>query len=403
MAEKDTPVKRRKKPNPNSKLMVAPRGRPPKVMHREVKPKKFCPACQKDRSIAMFYRSKNLVMHGDGYLPYCKDCLCEQAIDQETGVVDVDALKKLLRMCDRPWDEAAYESAVNEVHKRYNLENMSMHDQSKSIVGIVWRMVQSLPQYNMSAEEYEDLQRIKRDAATPITLEEAQQKIKESTIGNKQIYFKDDEDDFNLTSEIVQKFGQGYTVAEYKAMVDKYNFLSQSYPDITNLHTEALVTYVRYKVKEEFAIASGDVDAAEKWANLATKAADKAKINPSQLSQNDLQGGLNSFSELMMAIEQSADIIPILPQFKFRPNDAVDFTIWCYVNYIRRAEGKPMVDYEEIYKFYDERKAEYIAQYGDPNGIFEDDPTEKNRENVKKFITLPKDYGGDNDAKNDSV
>ena len=41
---------------------------------------------------------------------------------------------------------------------------------------------------------------------------------------------------------------------------------------------------------------------------------------------------------------------------------------------------------------YDKKKAEYLEQYGDPYGIFDDEPTEKNRPSVEKFITLPKDY-----------
>ena len=34
----------------------------------------------------------------------------------------------------------------------------------------------------------------------------------------------------------------------------------------------------------------------------------------------------------------------------------------------------------------------YIAQYGDPYGIFAEDTAKKNRDSVKKFIKLPNDY-----------
>jgi len=70
----------------------------------------------------------------------------------------------------------------------------------------------------------------------------------------------------------------------------------------------------------------------------------------------------------------------------------LDFNIWCYINYIRDLEGKPLCDYEDIYKFYDKRKTEYIEQYGDPYNIFKDELTEENRDKIKKFISLPKDY-----------
>lgn len=55
-------------------------------------------------------------------------------------------------------------------------------------------------------------------------------------------------------------------------------------------------------------------------------------------------------------------------------------------------EGKTECAYEDVYKFYDEKVAEYIQQYGDPYGIFADDPTVSNRERIKEFITLPPDY-----------
>ena len=54
--------------------------------------------------------------------------------------------------------------------------------------------------------------------------------------------------------------------------------------------------------------------------------------------------------------------------------------------------GLPQCSYEEVYQFYDRKKKEYIDQYGDPNHIFDGDPSEELRENIKQFITLPSDY-----------
>ena len=41
---------------------------------------------------------------------------------------------------------------------------------------------------------------------------------------------------------------------------------------------------------------------------------------------------------------------------------------------------------------YDKKKKEYVDTYGDPYGIFNDDPTEGNRETIEKFITIPKEF-----------
>ena len=92
------------------------------------------------------------------------------------------------------------------------------------------------------------------------------------------------------------------------------------------------------------------------------------------------------------AVEQAVDVIKILPRFKYRPNDAPDFNIWCYIDYERKLNDQPPISYEEVYQFYDKKRDEYIAQNGAPYGIFTNEPTIKNRETVKTFIKLPSDY-----------
>lgn len=175
-------------------------------------------------------------------------------------------------------------------------------------------------------------------------------------------------------------------------MWNKYCFLRGNYPETTSMHTEALVTYVRYKVKEEMAVAANKPNDAKTWGELAMKQAERAKINPNQLTKADLQGGLSTIGEIAQFVEQNEDIVPILPQFKYKPHDAVDFCIWNYINYARALEDKPLVAYSDIYKFYDRMKEDYIKEYGDPNHIFDGDTTEKNREKIEEFTKLPKDY-----------
>ena len=90
--------------------------------------------------------------------------------------------------------------------------------------------------------------------------------------------YLEDAKPFEVTPEIVRRFGQGFTKKQYRAMQGKYDFLTVSYPDVTNLHPEALCTYIKLKVQEEQAVVEGDVEKAAEWSALASKAADKAKI-----------------------------------------------------------------------------------------------------------------------------
>ena len=140
------------------------------------------------------------------------------------------------------------------------------------------------------------------------------------------------------------------------------------------------------------AIVNNKPNDAKIWGDLAMKQAERAKINPNQFSKADLQGGISTISEIAQTVEQNVDIIPILPQFLWRPNDAVDFCIWNYINYARDLEGKPLVEYKDVYKFYDKMKEDYIKSEGDPNGIFKNDPTVENRKKVEQYIKLPDEY-----------
>jgi hypothetical protein len=210
------------------------------------------------------------------------------------------------------------------------------------------------------------------------------------------------ETELATTSEIIENiededsdesfFGTGFTQDEYKAMRKKYNFLKINYVETTNMHTESILTYIKYKVKEEFAIASGHHKEAKEWGEMANKAASNAKINPSQLSKADLVGGANSFGEIVLAVEQATDVIGILPTFKYRANDAVDMLIWNYVDYLRSLEGLSKCSYEDIYKFYDAKKEDYIKTTGDPYGIYKDDPTANNRATIIDFISDTEKY-----------
>lgn len=173
----------------------------------------------------------------------------------------------------------------------------------------------------------------------------------------KEVAFKVPQDfDVEAMSE---KWGYGYTEEQLCAFEKKYQLLKNNYVEKTALHTEGLLTYIRYRVNEEIATARGSVKDAKDWGELASKQATNAKINVSQLSKSDLSDGLDSFGSLVKAVETAVDIIPILPKFKEKPQDSVDFTLLCYINYVRDLKGLPPAEYKDIYAFYDERKKAY--------------------------------------------
>ena len=376
------------------------------------KGKKVCTCCHENKNMTAFYLSYSPMYSLDQRVPICKECCKKYALNSD-GTIDYSKLKELLMHIDKPlyYDQlSSAESSVKKENSYLSDEEVSLHGYdilSKYFTLIAMRQDRS-KSYNDSKNEnyiHSNTNRSKKE------LDSIQKKYtilfnNSSVTDNSHIILRGhdasedkekaiirhDDSDFEITDDIIRLFGEGYTKSEYRKMYNKYENLKLNYSIQTNLHQEALATYVRFKVKEEDATAKGDVAEAMKWYTAAQNAAENGKLTPKQLSESDLHGGINSFSEIFKAVEQAVDIIPILPSFKFRPNDALDFTIWCYINYARDLQGLPQCSYEDVYKFYDKKKQEYIDQYGDPNGIFDDDPAEDLRDNIKKFITLPSDY-----------
>jgi len=352
---------------------MAERGRPKKTQTKPYIPKKelnlTCAACSQLKKNTQYYVSYNPI-HSSGRIPYCKSCL-KNMISDDNGNVILDKLQSTLQLIDRPFIFDLYKISLEDTNDTFGvyLKNLSLKQNRE----LTWKDSVFRPQLNNELNYDNSLN---------------QSKVYDNA--NKQ-NFNSQMEGFIVTDEIIDKWNFGYSTEEYYYFEKKYNQLKNNYSEKTAMHTEALLNYIRYRVKEEIATAKGDVSESKNWAGMAKDAATSAKINPSQLTKADLTEGLNTISELSQAIEREIDIIPILPRFKFRPNDALDFNIWCYVNYERHLKGMPLVEYADIYKFYDERKADYIKQYGDPYGIFENEPTEGNRENILTFIEEEKE------------
>ena len=374
------------------------------------KGEKVCNFCHEKKKLTDFYISKSPLFSVDERVPICKDCVISASLNEDGTINDIE-LNKILKKIDRPYYKDLIESAISGFKNEHSyVEDDKVQYYGKEILQRYFRLIAMRQDRDKSYEDSEKDNFIHPTSNTPkSTKERIAQKYADITDidekgnvvdkDNKKI--KSDIGDFEITDEIVELFGDGYSKSEYKKMYEKYEKLKLNYTLQTNLHQEALATYVRFKVKDETATAEGNVDEAKKWYDAAQNAAANGKLTPKALSAADLQKGMNSVSELIKAVEQATDVIKILPQFKYRPNDSPDFTIMCYVNYERELNGQPQVPYEEIYSFYDKKKKEYLEQNGDPYGIFDDDPSEKNRDTVKTFLKMPDDYeelaGGENE------
>lgn len=335
--------------------------------------KKICSTCGEEKTLKRgFYRSYN-PLHKDGYIPMCKECVIK-ACANEDGTANDEKVYLIMRQLDKPFIKKEWDQTVSQ----YGIDSSA-----SLIVGKYLTKINSLPQFKML--DFEQGEKYSQAAQSDNAVGSSWRKTNQ----NEKVYYLNDEE-FEVSEEMIRLFGEGYTSKEYQTMQRIYDDTKQDYPNISSNQKNLLLRYVRFAAKEEIATNSGIIADAEKWSKLTTEAL-------KQLNSIDVQGGVTCFSEFFQKFERVKDVTRILPRFKYRPNDAPDFIIWCYINYCRRLEGKLEVPYEDVYKFYDEKVAEYVKQYGDPYGIFTDDPTLNNREKIKEFIELPPDYYGDND------
>jgi hypothetical protein len=283
----------------------------------------ICGTCNKKWAPQNFFKCFDETQKSGKYIQQCKKCIIEYCIIN--GEMDVDKFKDVCRRMNRPFVSSLFRTMTTE---------------QSNPVGNYFKVL-SLPKYNNHT--FDDSVGLNDNFSREVV-----------AMGLSSVIVND---------EIREFFGAGYTDEEYAAMQRKYLFLKNNYKEKTNMHKEALLSYVRYQVKAELAIASNHVAEAKQWAGMAKDAATAAKINPSQFSGADLQDGLTTFGQIVRAVEQCVDIIPILPKFKERPQDKVDFTIWCYINYIRNLKGLPLCEYSEVYKFYQDRVKDFHERF----------------------------------------
>ncbi|AMR10794.1 hypothetical protein AB684_11585 [Bacillus licheniformis] len=295
---------------------------------KTVKEKLICAACQKEKDKnSGFYNSRSKLYEKIGKVPICKTCL-KKSINYD----DMESVYTVLQQMDVKFDPLYWEQAVQRDTDTFSAY-MTMANSLRQFNGTGWK--DSIFESDTASN-------------TDDKIEEKNNALDKSEISD----------------ELIDKWGIGYTTDEYRQFERKYNKLIRNYGEKTALHTEGLLSYIRFRVKEELATAKGQVKEAKEWGSMASKAATDAKINVSQLSKSDISGGVDVLSQLCEAVETELGIIPLLPRLTAQPYDDADLIIWAIINYYRRLEDKEKVSYKDIYKFYDEMLEEDFKSKG---------------------------------------
>ena len=281
---------------------------------------KTCSMCTESKNVeTSFYRSYSVMDSIDGRVRVCKHCL-KTKFDN----TNIEEVKNMLRMVDKPLNLMLWNSA----------------NTKPDVIGEYFKLI--------NAKDYRNQ-----------TWEDSTHENKEEIAKVEKLEMdKINPDNLDL-EELKEKYGYGYPDEEYFLFEKKFNVLKSSFQLPTPMHEEYLREYCVNKVKETLAKAQNDFKQAKEWANMAKDVADAGKLKPSQMTKADLAQGMDNFGQIAKLIDETYEVLEILPKFRERPKDNVDVTLWLYINYIRDLKGLPEVEYSEIYKFYDDRVKDY--------------------------------------------
>jgi len=297
---------------------------------------KKCIQCNKTLLNSKF--SKNSYTD-DGLDLYCKNC-------RKLICIDEKSMKVYLFENQRPYDEVLFKNCIIESEKKNKSKNI---DDFNIILKNAINMYFSKMMLINSCDGGKKLTKNDLKENKPIP---------KKTTNNKQTKSKKNIEP--PSEEMIEKWGEGYKLEEYNLFEIKYQRLSNTYQLPTESHKEFLMKACVCSVKADLAMAQDNVKEAKEWMTMFKETTSAGKLQPSQMSKADLSQGMDTFGQLSRMVEEAVDIIPILPQFKKKPKDMPDFNIWCWVNYERDLHGLPLCKYEDIYKFYEDRKKDYL-------------------------------------------
>ena len=296
----------------------------------DVKNSKRCKCCKKRKNFTSFYRSKNLTMFPDGYLDTCKDCI-ENVIDYTSE----DSIREVLKSIDVPYDEDIWKHSINK-NKQISL-------------GVYLRNINTKGKGLLKRDYTENEVQKEKEGKNGIEL------LPDQRISKTEL------------KRLKRKFGGRYTDEEYALFEEKYNDVVDSFDLKNKMQEEYLKEWCIDKVKGDLAKSIGDIKTAKDFSAMAATTAKEGNLSPKELLKTNLAEGVESFSQLSSAVEQTpqGEIMNILPIFKERPKDKVDVTLKLILDYQCKLVGKEPPKYSDVWKFYDERIDNYLAQMSD--------------------------------------
>ena len=290
-----------------------------------------CNECDNEKKQTDFYKSYT---NKSGIVSMCKECFLNSCVNDD-GKIEKEKMINALQKIDKPFIESLF------------IKNANKYDNAKQVIGTYIKDI-SLPQYKECT--FKD---------SMYNRSEVQQELTGSSVSEEYKYTLTPDERFRL----VNKWGD-FSDVELIKFERKYQTMSKSYQILSQMHEESLINVCRLEVFYATALKEKNASEIKLFGDMLSSAKKDAKLNPNQLSKNDLTAtGANSFGEIAKIVSQRDGILRLPMKYITQPNDRIDILIWDLINYNRALKGLPEVPYEEIYKFYIKRIEDFNAEF----------------------------------------
>ena len=286
--------------------------------------KMICSCCGENKGLAKEYYASYSPLHSKiGVIPICKQCLniYYAEILKRYNNNSMLAAKRFMLMHDVYWSEDIYTQSVN----------------NSITSGVNWLSEYMRIKSNLKYRKYSSIDNIG-------IISEVENDIE--VIINDNVEKKD-----VVSDDIIEKWGEGYTNAEYKALEKKYKMYTKEYPSNTLQHRNLIKSLCELEYKRNKArMEDNDSGYALFDKQISTKMAE-LDIIPSKQKRIDEESNM-TFGTLMKAYETTEPVMDAQDVYK-----DVDFI----EKYWNRIFAKPFAMAMGL------AKGEYTLNEGDSN------------------------------------
>lgn len=275
---------------------------------KEVKPKKECISCRKLKPYGDYFLSNNEFHKSDeNRFPVCKLCVKDQ-IHYE----DIDSIYSLLQQMNRPF--------LFETWKKSEVEATKTN---KDLFGIF---------YKNTILNYKNLTWKNSIFEKEVNSESHPQPT------NTEIKFENKPFIFNVTEEMVLRWGQNHDVDSYIKLEDFYHKMKLSNKIETHQEETYLKKLAAISLKMDKELEAGNSQQVKQLGDLFSKFMADSKFRAMDKTEADKTGGIRNFSTIFSEVEKDGHIPPwdYYKKLKNIDQDIVDKTIMHIENFTLR-------------------------------------------------------------------